>query len=225
MIEPSEEPDFVVHSAAGRLGIELTELHRSSDPGTHPLQAQEAMRRRVLARAKDLYVEAHGPSLHVSVIFYDPPVISKAEVEPLAQQLADIALRNVPSVGQTHLEEFDWQERGVFPEHVQRVAVYNVPLTNGPFFTAPSATWVADLAATDVQSALDSKNPKCAAYRVRCDSVWLLINCNTDFLSTWFEVDPIALQRKFNSDFDRAFLLSHFSGQVFELGLEGNGVA
>ena len=56
-IEEGESPDFIVHweNDAHRVGIEVTELHRPGDPGGQSLQAQGALRSRIVRRAEECH--------------------------------------------------------------------------------------------------------------------------------------------------------------------------
>jgi hypothetical protein len=135
----------------------------------------------------------------------------------VAQAIVGIVLRNVPPVGEARSEQFDWVNRGYFLEDFHRISVHNVPNASCSFFSVPGATWVAEITSADVQRILDAKEPKVPAYRTRCESVWLLINSDTKFMSTWFEYDSAALTASFKSSFDRVSLLRHFADKLQEL--------
>ena len=70
-IEPTEEPDFLVHGDNRVIGIELTELHKETPGGAKPQQALEAMRHRVVTKAQELYIAANLPPVNVSIFMND----------------------------------------------------------------------------------------------------------------------------------------------------------
>ena len=82
-----ERPDFVIQGQQGAVGVELTELHRAVPEGVTPVQVQEAMRERVVARAQELFCATDKAPLYASVLFSESKLIGKANVEPLARRI------------------------------------------------------------------------------------------------------------------------------------------
>jgi hypothetical protein len=220
-IESTEEPDFLVHRTDTTLGIEITELHRESPPGVRPQQASEAMRHRVVLRAQQLYELRGLPAVHVSVHMNTNFEIAKAEVEPLALAICDLVARNLPEVGRSSREEFDWINREYFPEELAEISVHQLAGIARTFFSCPDVTWVPTLKAADIARALAGKESKYEAYRRRCQEVWLLIISDSDSMSTWFEHDSDQLSEPIKSRFDRIFLFKQFSKRITELKVSG----
>ena len=219
-IEVTEEPDFLIHCSPGTIGVELTELHRDVPPGVRPQQANEEMKRRVMARAQKLYDEYGLPPIRVSVLFSLNHEIQKHEVEALAQNVFRIAMSNLPDVGKSFEESYNWINRHYFSEKLNKIFIHRWEGIDKSHFNAPGATWVGALSVDDILRALYQKEGKIQKYRGRCNNLWLLIIMNTQTMSTWFEHDPNILLQRFNTDFDRVFILNHFQGQVYELMLK-----
>ncbi|HEX9390764.1 MAG TPA: hypothetical protein VF928_05580 [Usitatibacteraceae bacterium] len=214
-----EGPDFLVGGERSSVGVELTELHRSVPDGVTPGQAQEAMRERVVGRAKELFSAASAAPLYVSVLLNESISIGKSDVEPLAKKIAALLLSNCPAVGKRYEGRYDWVNRDRVPKQVHRLAAYNVPNSNRAFFYAPGATWVASLTSEVVQRVLDSKEPKIPAYRSQCVETWLVIAHDTNRMSTWFELSYEPSNVEFVSSFDRVFLLNLFANKLEELNV------
>lgn len=216
-IEATEEPDFLIHCSNGIIGVELTELHREVPPGVRPQQANEEMKRRIMTRAHQLYDESGLPPVQVNVLFSLHHEIQKTEVEDLAKNVLKLAVSNLPDAGKSYEESYNWINREYFSEKLNKIFIRRWDGIDKSHFNAPSATWIGMLSSTDILRVLQSKECKISSYRKRCTEVWLLISMNTQAMSTWFELDPDVLLQKFDTRFDRVFILSNFQGQVYEL--------
>lgn len=216
-VTPGEEPDFTLVLDDGRkVGIELTELHCEVLPGKIPPQSQEALKHRAVKRAQEIYDSTKNPYLHVSVHFANIE-LSKSDIRRLAQQIADIVGSVIPPTGEVQVAEPDYGSQNNFPKELHRVSAYNLPGAERSFFTTPGATWVATLQDDDIRRALSSKEEKYARYRNQTDEVWLVVICNTGFMSTWFEGIDQFRERVFETKFDRVLIFSIFDGRIIEI--------
>lgn len=211
-----EEPDFTIFLDSGKkLGIELTELHRQSLPGQPAPQSQEALKHRAVMRAQEIYDSTGGPFLHVSVHF-EYIEISKSDIASLAQIISDVVGTIIPPIGETRIAEPGYGNTNQFPEELHLVSAHNLPGGTRSFFQAPGSTWVPTLQDEDVIRAIASKDRKYDRYRSQVDEVWLVISCNTRFMSTWFEGIAGIQDREYETKFDRILILSHFENRVVE---------
>ena len=224
-VEPSEEPDFLVWRHDSVLGIELTELHRETRPGASPQQARQSMRQRVINRAQEIYLANAQPDVRVTVFMHDDVHIERSEVEHLANQICELAIRNLPSPNSSSEEFYEWTNRAYFPDVVNNIRVHRLDAITDTHFNTPGSTWVAPLAPPDIERALLSKNPKYPTYRKRCDEAWLLINADIGSMSTWFQFDSESLASTFETDFERVFLFRHFGSKLHELTVRKPRVA
>ena len=218
-ITAGESPDFLVEGAQGVVGVELTELHRLVPQGVTPGQAKEALRERVVARAKELFDASNSEPLYVSALFNESTPITRSGVEPLAAKIAELLRSNCPAPGEQYEEGYDWENRARVPEEVHRLAAYNVPNSSRSLFCAPGATWVGTLRAADLQRVLDAKERKTAAYRSDGKETWLVIVHDTNRMSTWFDTDSPLPAGPFVSSFDRVFVFNLFSNKLTELNV------
>lgn len=222
---PTEEPDFLVHCENRVIGIELTDLYRETPRGKVPQQASEAMRNRVVARAKEIYADRNQPPVLVSFFLDDRVHIKKIEVEQIAMELADLVSDNIPEVNSIVEVPSDWQYIRKLPSILHKISVRRLDVVTKTFFSAPGATWLVSVGREDIERALASKEAKLTAYRTRCDEAWLVINADIEPMSTWFNFDSASLQERFTSAFDRVFVVRHFVGKAHELGIAPLGAA
>jgi hypothetical protein len=216
-IEPTEEPDFLVHVDNHVIGIELTELHRETPGGVKPQQALEAMRHRVVAKAQELYIAAKLPPVNVSIFMNDGYDIKKEQVLPLAEKIHKLVASQLPDKNSSREIEYDWKTPGSFPAPLIQISVLRLDVITKTFFSAPGATWVSTLTDADIERAVEPKEKKYSTYRMKCDEAWLLINADIRSMSTWFEFESSALSKPLRTQFQRVFVLRHFGGHLFEL--------
>ncbi len=216
-VDPTEEPDFLVIGPDSVVGIELTELHRDSVAGAIPQQASEAMRKRVVARAQEIYVAGGHPPARVTLYLDDTIHVERQDVERFAVMLCDVAIQNLPLPNASSQVSIGMPGSSAFPPILCSVTVHRLDVITRTHFNNPGGTWVAPIEVTDVERALASKEEKCATYRKRCDVVWLLVNAEIESMSTWFDPDSGVLAAPYKTSFDRVFVMFHFSNRVVEL--------
>lgn len=218
-VESTEEPDFLIHGPTSAVGIELTDLYRETKVGQVPEQATEAMRKRVVNRAQEIYTSRQLPPVIATFFLDDRVHIKRLEVELHATQLADLVAQNIPAPDSTREVPAGWDDMQAVPVILHSLSVHRLDSVTRTLFSSPGATWVATLTREDIESALCSKEQKYKAYRSRCGEAWLVINSDIEPMATWFESDLEILRAPFKSSFQRAFLVQHFGGRVYELPL------
>ena len=77
--------------------------------------------------------------------------------------------------------------------------------------------FVPSIAPPDLQEILRKKESKVPSYRRSCREVWLLVVARGLEPSTFGNLGPEVESHRFESGFDRVFLLHHFDGVVTEL--------
>ena len=75
--------------------------------------------------------------------------------------------------------------------------------------------------ATRIQTVLNEKESKVTGYRKTCDQVWLLIVASSGYFSSQFTSDSQLVQMKFDSSFDRIFLLEEPQNRIHEFRVRG----
>ena len=216
-VEPSEKPDFIVRAADRMVGFELTDLYRESFPDQMPQQASEAMRHKVVERAKNIFDSRGLPPVKASFHFNDRIHIKKSEVEPFALELANLVSDNLPASESGLMIPDGWQDTRLLPNILHKLTVHRLEIFTKTFFSSPSATWVSNIRRLDIERILADKEPKLKSYRTRCDEAWLVINADIESMATWFEFDSGVLQEAFQTKFDRVYLVEHFRKRAHQL--------
>lgn len=209
-----DNPDVLVKTREGFLGIEHTRLYRAA------LKEQESLEQRIVDRAKEMYEVSGGPPLYVNVLFDQNVRLRVKEIESIATSLHALVCRYVPDVGErVNLEGWRFVSRGFSP------AVTMI------FLDRPSAScemaWgvggggvVPDLPSDLVRERIQDKESKIARYLSKCSKVWLLIVEDGFALSSYFDIQDKVKTEIYKSAFDRIFLFRNFSLEVIELNVE-----
>lgn len=88
-----DNPDVLVKTQEGFLGIEHTRLYRGA------LKEQESLNQRIVDRARESYEVSGGPPLYVNVLF-DPNIrLGVKDIDSIASSLHGLVCRYVPDVG------------------------------------------------------------------------------------------------------------------------------
>ena len=223
-IEPTEAPDFLVHDESRVVGIELTDLYRQASP-PQAQQASEAMRRRVVARAQEIYASRQYPAVIATLFFNDRVPIKKAEVEPFSAEIADLVSKNILDANSSVEIRANRPDARRLPKVLYEFTVHRFDTVTKTFFSAPGATWAAPLGRADINRALASKAPRQLVYKTRCDEAWLVINADiAESMGTWFDFDSPPFMAPFETNFDRVFLVEHIAGKVHELRVIATGL-
>ena len=219
-VECTEEPDFIVATPKHRLGIEVTKLYWTSEPGNLPRQAQESLHGQVANKAEQLHEKSDLPKCIVSVHFADRK-LRKKDIEPAAMEVFNSVMSNIPSAeSSAQLPPNGWTESGL-PANISALSVYRTDNIEKTTYSAPQVGWIPDMnSKTDIQRVLDAKNPKALAYRKKCDELWLLINVAFGTISSQFDIPDEVVEEVVDANFDRVFLLSHSQEKVWELNID-----
>lgn len=216
--DSGEAPDLVIEVGADRIGVEVTEIFQKSyDAGMLP-QARETFARQVLAKAKQIYIDAGGRPCSVFVLFSTGHDLRKVQRDTLAHQLAAFVASTEPTPSQLR----QWRPTCVdnpLPEVITFVQVYGHPLESQTHhWTAPAAGWVAPLTPRILQSRIDEKSKLLDKYRTRTPVVWLLLVSDSANPSQFFDLPSEEVARSVSSTFNRTFYLAAFKDYAIELG-------
>ena len=201
-----ESPDFLLDGEGKRIGVELTELILSA------LRARESLENLIINTAREFYEERGGPPLIVDVKFQTRLTVSRRDAGNIGNHLGKAVFEHV--------------QQG---EGVGRIIGSQLPsVINSANFAellpGARAVWGAnrfgampDVSVDVIQSALEKKSLRLTEYKKVCDEAWLLI-CIEDFQpSTWYQIEGKALNWKYETSFDRVYILDYQNGRSVRL--------
>lgn len=210
--QEAEGPDFIFDTPSGLLGIEVTEYHVD-----HRVTAREKARLDILRRAERVHKAANRPPLFVTVVWNSSADITKAMRSALPGALADLVHSNTPSTGSTiKLRSSDSTNASLLGA-IDCIAICRYAEEPNDLWYSPSGGDQRQMSPSDLQMTLDSKNALLPKYRQRAPTTWLLIVCGRTLEPTLPEITSGVTRHRFESGFDRVFLLSYLTGRAYEL--------
>jgi hypothetical protein len=208
-----ERPDFSLPTADGHIGLEVTEYFRPHVPNPslsadRPLQEQDGLKDRILARAQQIFESKHSERLRVQVLWRPRQVIDKKDVEAISIALASVAASL--SVTADEHRRFTSTQDLQFPDPVTTIFARRI----GPEFCSPwevvAAGSVCPLAPDDLLSIIRDKERKLKGYRAGLAAIWLLIVMDWRTRASYAEFTDVAREHVYETAFDRVFVLDVF---------------
>ena len=213
--EKSETPDFLCVLDSCIIGVEFTEFHMPQQAGRRSHQEQGALRSQIVELAEQLYEEALGPPLYVTVFFRYEIEFRKSEVHAQARAICEALLHtNVPrSICET-VAEVHW---GELPKEVVHIIVWGSFDGVDKLWKASSGGWVAQIEPAHIQEVLDKKAGSLTRAKRKCYEVWIAIVEDSFGLGAPADIGEDAKKATYEFDADRLLWLKPHGPTVLEL--------
>ncbi len=217
--ESGERPDFTFSASSGRVGIEVTEYFRPHRPNpnlrvSRPLQEQDALKNRVVARAKELCELNYGIRARVQLLFRSLEVVDGRQIESLASAISEL-IGTLP-LSSEHQRYAPSRELR-FPSPLTTVFAQTVPADREPFWEVVAAGSVRLLTPADIRSLVRTKEEKLVQYRRDLSEIWLLIAQDYWSRASYAELSDEAVREVYQSHFHRVFFLRVFQSECVDL--------
>lgn len=210
----SEEPDFLFQSDAQVLGIEITQVLRTTDAGGDLQRRTDAELNAVCTLAREICEREGCPPCSVSLIYAPSPNFRKAFRQELATWLAGFVLRNCPRGASK--TEFDSRtsKRDPLADGFESIAIRRP----GGLLTMQWLRMAVGVVQEDfrllVQELIDQKTDAFQRYLAKCDACWLVLALHRwDF----FDPDAKTVSRIYESPFERTYLVDATSELLWGL--------
>jgi hypothetical protein len=204
------------HFPEERLGIEITEYSLGQGKGGSLARQQEKVHQRIAQEAQSLYEAKLTRHLQVSILW---TIFSACPTRREEKQIAEDIGRHVSEKTSDQLQmcRVSWEDinNPLFTKYGIEINIYPIDGI-GKSRWSSVACYNFPPEAVRVQNVLDEKASKVIEYRKGCDEVWLLIVASRDFLSSQFTPDSRLAEIRFNSSFDRVFLLEEPQNTIHE---------
>ena len=211
-VREAERPDFVIErEGSGALGVEVTRIYRERTTEGIVYQEQESLRGQLTEKVQSRLQRSRDvPPVRVLVFFDTQSPLRKAGLDSLACELVTAVQSNIPQVGRSC--DVLFRKSGLRLFSVSRWESLTEITCSGP-----GADFVGSPSAQHIQQCITRKNRKVRDYSGNCDTVWLLIVADGSELSSDLEIPPETKNHKYDSAFERAFVLRFLEDDLVEL--------
>jgi hypothetical protein len=225
-LQYGDDPDLIVYTTDGALGIEHTQLfwpEPPDEPGAPNrivMQEQEALEQRIVDQARQIYEQGGGPSLYVTVLFHSFVKLKKKGVDTIAQKLAELVSKANPSLGEhIHLDGSQFGSKRN-PSEIVAIFIDRYEGFKETLWAVGRGSPVPDLTPTQISDTIQTKDFKINEYRIKCSKIWLLMVEDGFTPSSDFEIQDAVTHHLYRSGFDRIFLFRNFSRKIIELQVQ-----
>ena len=214
-----ESPDFVFAPDSSRLGVEVTRIVRSPQPGRRPLQEQEALKQRLAATATHLYESRQLPAAHVAVQIHPSESLDKRRLSTLATKLVELAAGlDVGVDSSVRLPTPDDVGGGAqLPRQVISLTVSRLSGVTRSHWTVPTAAWTPTLTVEQIQRTIDRKSRTVRSELPENYSCWLLMAIGGPGLASNFTIAEDVSAHAFQSSFEQVFLIDTRAERLWRL--------
>jgi hypothetical protein len=176
-VEEGEAPDFVLRGPGACLGVELTRYSRPVLSGKAIAEEQSGLKDKVLRLAKAHFSGKSQSLLRVGVVFAPNALLRKQRLSVMAEQIAEYLLTHLDGKPDwTHVRwSLDDDETDSPPEEIATVYARVIPSIGNTHWYPADAGWVSNVGKDEVTRIVGKKEPNVPQYRLRCDTLSLLI--------------------------------------------------
>jgi len=212
-----DEPDFLIHTDHGILGIEHRQLFKPQRDGKAPLQAVESQIDDIVALAQE-HAELRGmPPVYVGLFFDLHQSLPKKQRIDLAREIASFIHTNLPEPDQSLVLELDSGYGGVKPEALDFPILIRNQHRSRHHWQSSEAGSVMKDSREVLQAATDEKATKIKRYLANCNECWLLIVSDGLKPSSFVHADKATKEHLYTSPFSRTYFLDCAYGDLIEL--------
>ncbi len=216
-VVPNEEPDFLVSTQEGLLGIEVRQIFKV-DGNPMPKQTVESEARIIVARAQEAAVNRNLPGLVVTVRFSPCADLSKPDRNTNAIELPEAIANHVPELGcVASICDESYGIPSYLPSFVSYLTIFHPPEPCPAFWRAKGGGRVQSDCIELLAEAIESKNKLLPAYLKKCSRCWLLLVADGLNDSNLIQPYKESFRHIYHSSFDRTFYLEAFSRSVIDL--------
>jgi hypothetical protein len=209
------EPDIVLDSPTGCIGVELTDLH----PSGEAKRRDETEQGSLVERAKAAYDQAGHPPVHV---WFDwtsgKPYDWKRSRPWSAEALSNLIARHYPASDGLH-EISDGSSALVGDLPLADINLARASSREGSEWRDGRFHEVEPYGVDEVQARITQEDPKVARYVASYASAWLILVAGAAGPSTWGVPDAGIAKATYRTRFDRVFLFEYERSRCIELNL------
>ena len=213
-LEDSESPDFLIRTAEGVLGLEVSGLYPSGGEGAR--QAEGAWTT-LLQRVGNEYSTLDLRPVQVIVYWVVAPPSDKQARQALEQVLLRTVCLIVTRGERGAHVEYSGHGGIPLPPFIERLRVRLVDSDTESFWSFGQGGVVPVFSSKELQGAIEAKDALIDSYRRKCDRVWLVLLANHSYMSSWGEHSEVSLGHVYTTRFERVIVYRTLPAEVVTL--------
>ncbi|MGD2205655.1 MAG: hypothetical protein PVH17_02645 [Anaerolineae bacterium] len=212
-----ERPDFLILQDRQTVGIEIVNYIRGQSDEGSDIRRNEILWKKVSDETRTRFSETHSEPLVVNFFWYPQRLLSKSEIEQLADSAASIVADNIPEALFAQIRVDGIQLAGTpLEKYVCAIVIMRVRNEQQSLWSSPSAGWI-ELLPEELEDLILSKDAKVNEYLQRCSRVWLVIVADGQHISSTAELPGEIRQHQIQSQFERILFYDRLNHRVFAL--------
>jgi hypothetical protein len=218
-IVSGETPDFVVHRASTKIGIEHTQIYIDDAKKRSSLQSREAAKIKITRLAEKQAQEAGLPNIYVNLFFSRTWSPDPKQDDRIARAVAQTVINNIPPEGESVWVSY--RLHSVQPIEVDLISIHRISDFGDERWSCQTeAGEPLKDAVTRIQAAIDSKAGRFLACLQECEACWLLIVAPSWSPAGMVHPDEASLEHTYTSPFTRTHFLNLSYGAAVPLKTE-----
>lgn len=216
LIVSRESPDFILEMESGKIGLEVTSVHKSADSfGNYP-KVQENECTMLVNESLILFENMGLPFVEVVFHFNHHTKFNKHNRSQLAHKIAMLVAQNIPLNNSWKMVVNDSTNPSYFPYEIDSISIARYGHTKN-YWSKSGGGFVQEDFTSELQIAIDKKNQKVLKFNKECKAHWLLVVIEGLDDSSLFEPSELTLTNKYLSRFEKIYLLDRFGAKGYEL--------
>lgn len=211
--DDNESPDFIIEMSNKKIGIEVTQI---VDNGMKAIET-------VIANINQkVYVLLHERKLdtyiHVMPFYKKTANLLRIDRAAISNQIVDVICKNLPEDNSSIIID-NSENLNAIPNELYNIRIVNSKNFENHLVFPIDAGHVEEDFQKELQSILDKKEIKLAAYQKRYDDIWLLVITSGFNASSLYYPLNITKTHIYTSSYDRVIFFELFRKYYFDLKL------
>jgi len=211
-ISKAEQPDFIVYSKQGKIGIELTELFQDSHLKGYSEYQQKSSARHIFTNELIGILQKYVSfTFHIGIGFNAFKSVNKLNKDRVIKKAFRATINNILNLDNKQSIVVD--DFRILPEEINSIHVGRFDGLEESYDEMPEGGPVSDLENIHIEEVLEKKHRKLKKYK-ECSEQWLLIREGNYYAGSFAE---FKVTKPITTSFDKVFILRSNYNKIIEL--------
>jgi|25_taG_2_1085351.scaffolds.fasta_scaffold05748_3 hypothetical protein len=208
----SEQPDFIVESKRGKIGIELTELFQDSHLRGYSKFQQESSSRHLFTNELIAILQNYVSfTFHIGIEFNEFKPVNKLNKTLILKKAFRATINRISNLENKQMIEIS--DFKILPEQINSIHIGRFDGLKESYDEMPEGGTVSDIENIHIESILEKKHKKLKKYQ-NCSEQWLLIREGNYYAGSFAD---FKITKPIDTLFDKIFILRSNYNKIIEL--------